>query len=255
MPTLCRRRRRFIRVRTQLQKWIKAVGRLSVQCAAMRRSGALWRPCPPSWTRSRAVSGRVVGDPFDLRIRPMIPAITTLLLLGRENGEATFFLHWRDPGKAATAGGLYDAIPAGEFQPSSVLVPLDGDVAARPLLGSENNRTWFAERWQSSCSCAAKMPRRERAGRSSDGDEVDVLCVERRQVGADVVRVAGEDDSAAVAYCRDGDQGVHYVWPFLWRQIRDTQGSADAMPLGQVQGCAAEQAYGLSGDCRAQCAG
>ncbi|WP_370126483.1 helix-turn-helix domain-containing protein [Streptacidiphilus sp. EB103A] len=69
---------------------------------------------------------RAVGDPFDLRIRPMIPAITTLLLRRRSNGEATFFLHWRDPGKVATAGGLYDAIPAGEFQPSSILGPPDG---------------------------------------------------------------------------------------------------------------------------------
>jgi hypothetical protein len=67
-----------------------------------------------------------VGDPFDLRIRPMIPAITTLLLRRRSNGQATFFLHWRDPGKVATAGGLYDAIPAGEFQPSSILGPPDG---------------------------------------------------------------------------------------------------------------------------------
>jgi transcriptional regulator with XRE-family HTH domain len=69
---------------------------------------------------------RAVGDPFDLRIRPMIPAITTLLLRRRSNGQATFFLHWRDPGKVATAGGLYDAIPAGEFQPSSILGPPDG---------------------------------------------------------------------------------------------------------------------------------
>ncbi|WP_052069310.1 hypothetical protein [Streptacidiphilus albus] len=32
----------------------------------------------------------------------------------------------RDPGKVATAGGLYDAIPAGEFQPSSILSPPNG---------------------------------------------------------------------------------------------------------------------------------
>ena len=69
---------------------------------------------------------RAVGDPFDLRIRPMIPAITTLLLRRRPDGNATFFLHWRDPGRVATAGGLYDAIPAGEFQPSSVLAQPDG---------------------------------------------------------------------------------------------------------------------------------
>ena len=32
----------------------------------------------------------------------------------------TFLLHWRDPARVATAGGTYDVIPAGEFQPSSV---------------------------------------------------------------------------------------------------------------------------------------
>lgn len=29
-------------------------------------------------------------------------------------------MHWRDPTAVATAAGVYDAIPAGEFQPSSV---------------------------------------------------------------------------------------------------------------------------------------
>src|ERR1700735_143562 len=32
----------------------------------------------------------------------------------------TFLLHWRDPRKGATAGGVYDVSPAGEFQPSSI---------------------------------------------------------------------------------------------------------------------------------------
>lgn len=31
-------------------------------------------------------------------------------------------LHWRDPAKVATAAGIYDVIPAGEFQPSSVAI-------------------------------------------------------------------------------------------------------------------------------------
>jgi hypothetical protein len=51
----------------------------------------------------------------------VIPAITTLTLCReRSTGSATFLLHWRDPTKVATAGGIYDVIPAGEFQPSSV---------------------------------------------------------------------------------------------------------------------------------------
>ncbi|MFD6540621.1 helix-turn-helix domain-containing protein [Streptomyces goshikiensis] len=64
---------------------------------------------------------RMLDNPFDFGLRAVTPAITTLLLRRRPDGSATFLLHWRDPAKVATAGGLYDAIPAGEFQPGSVL--------------------------------------------------------------------------------------------------------------------------------------
>ncbi|GAA1111813.1 XRE family transcriptional regulator [Streptomyces javensis] len=64
---------------------------------------------------------RLVDDPFDPALRAVTPAITTLLIRQRQDGSATFLLHWRDPAKVATAGGLYDAVPAGEFQPGSVM--------------------------------------------------------------------------------------------------------------------------------------
>lgn len=63
----------------------------------------------------------LIGDPFDLQRRPVMPAIETLTLRrSRKTGNATFLLHWRDPAKVATAAGIYGLIPAGEFQPSSV---------------------------------------------------------------------------------------------------------------------------------------
>jgi transcriptional regulator with XRE-family HTH domain len=63
----------------------------------------------------------VVGDPFDPRSRAIIPAVTTLTVrLRRYPAEPSFLLHWRDPTKVATAAGVYDVIPAGEFQPASV---------------------------------------------------------------------------------------------------------------------------------------
>ena len=63
----------------------------------------------------------LAGDPFDLQRRAVIPATTTLTIrLRRYPAEPTFLLHWRDPAKVATAAGIYDVIPAGEFQPSSV---------------------------------------------------------------------------------------------------------------------------------------
>jgi transcriptional regulator with XRE-family HTH domain len=63
----------------------------------------------------------LVGDPFDLHRRAVIPAITTLTIrLRRYPAAPSFLLHWRNPAAVATAGGVYDAIPAGEFQPSNV---------------------------------------------------------------------------------------------------------------------------------------
>jgi hypothetical protein len=63
----------------------------------------------------------LIGDPFDLLRRALMPAIETLTLRRqRDTGKATFLLHWRDPAKVATAGGIYGLIPAGEFQPSTI---------------------------------------------------------------------------------------------------------------------------------------
>jgi len=74
--------------------------------------------------KSTQITGRdlpfrsLIDDPFDCRRRAMLPAIATLTLRRGRSGE-TFLLHWRDPRKVATAAGIYDVIPAGEFQPSS----------------------------------------------------------------------------------------------------------------------------------------
>ncbi|MGI8715517.1 MAG: helix-turn-helix domain-containing protein [Solirubrobacteraceae bacterium] len=63
----------------------------------------------------------LIGDPFDPLRRAIVPAITTLTIrLRRYPAEPSFLLHWRDPSRVATAGGVYDVVPAGEFQPSSV---------------------------------------------------------------------------------------------------------------------------------------
>jgi hypothetical protein len=60
-----------------------------------------------------------IGDPCDLRRRPANLAITTMTLrLDRATGRASFLLHWRDPAKVGHAGGLFQVIPVGIFQPS-----------------------------------------------------------------------------------------------------------------------------------------
>ncbi len=76
----------------------------------------LGRPVPdlrPEKLRER------VADPCDLHRRPANLAISTLTLrLDRRLGRAGFLLHWRDPAKVGHAGGLYQVIPVGVFQPS-----------------------------------------------------------------------------------------------------------------------------------------
>ena len=60
-----------------------------------------------------------IGDPCDLRGRPANLAIAALTLrLDRATGRASFPLHWRDPAKVGHAGGLYQVIPVGVFQPA-----------------------------------------------------------------------------------------------------------------------------------------
>ncbi|THA37108.1 XRE family transcriptional regulator [Streptomyces sp. A1547] len=72
----------------------------------------------PSWAELPFRS--LVGDPFDLAHRPLLPSIDTLTIrLGPEG--ASFPLHHRSASNVALAGGNYHVMPAGVFQPSSVM--------------------------------------------------------------------------------------------------------------------------------------
>jgi transcriptional regulator with XRE-family HTH domain len=61
----------------------------------------------------------LIGDPFDLARRPLLPSIDTLTIRRSRHG-ASFVLHQRDAAQVAVAGGMYHVMPAGVFQPSSV---------------------------------------------------------------------------------------------------------------------------------------
>jgi transcriptional regulator with XRE-family HTH domain len=61
----------------------------------------------------------LLGDPFDLARRPLLPSVDTLTIR-RSRDAASFVLHQRDAGQVAVAGGMYHVMPAGVFQPSSV---------------------------------------------------------------------------------------------------------------------------------------
>ena len=60
-----------------------------------------------------------VGDPCALPRRCALTAVTTLTLRRGPGGAASFLLHWRDPARVNHAGGVYQVMPAGIFQPVS----------------------------------------------------------------------------------------------------------------------------------------
>jgi hypothetical protein len=62
---------------------------------------------------------RRAGDPCALDRRLSLCAVTTLTLRRAQHGEASFVLHWRDPAKVNHAGGMYQVMPVGLFQPAT----------------------------------------------------------------------------------------------------------------------------------------
>lgn len=61
-----------------------------------------------------------IGEPWDPTRRPTNLAISTLTIRrDKTAGASTFLVHWRDPAKVGHAGGLYQVVPSGVFQPSA----------------------------------------------------------------------------------------------------------------------------------------
>jgi hypothetical protein len=78
---------------------------------------AIWRPGLAAPPAGRLPLRQAVGEPCDLSRRCAPPAITTVTLRRTPSGEMSFLLHWRDPAKVTHAGGLYQVMPVGVFQP------------------------------------------------------------------------------------------------------------------------------------------
>lgn len=70
-----------------------------------------------SWRR--LTFRKLIGDPFDLNQRPLMGAIGTLTIRGGES--PCMVLHHRDGSRVAGGGSMVHLLPAGIFQPSSVL--------------------------------------------------------------------------------------------------------------------------------------
>ncbi|GLZ28211.1 hypothetical protein Lesp02_04010 [Lentzea sp. NBRC 105346] len=73
----------------------------------------------PRASMRRLAFRKLVADPFDLSRRPLMGAIGTLTIRG--GGSPSVVLHQRDSASVAGGGGMVHLLPAGIFQPSSVL--------------------------------------------------------------------------------------------------------------------------------------
>jgi transcriptional regulator with XRE-family HTH domain len=63
----------------------------------------------------------VIGDPFDLSRRPVLPSTDTLTIRhDPRTGRSSLLLHRRNSDNVALAGGMTHIIPAGVFQPSGI---------------------------------------------------------------------------------------------------------------------------------------
>lgn len=72
----------------------------------------------PSWRR--LALRRLISDPFDFARRPVLTSINTLTIRN-DPDRPTFVLHDRSAARVAVAGGTLHVMPAGVFQPSSIL--------------------------------------------------------------------------------------------------------------------------------------
>ena len=80
---------------------------------------AAWDESPAGVSLARLPLRRLAGNPCALERRLALCAVTTLTLRRAARGEASFVLHWRDPAKVNHAGGLYQVMPVGLFQPAT----------------------------------------------------------------------------------------------------------------------------------------
>lgn len=63
---------------------------------------------------------RHIADPFNLYARPMLPSVNTLTIRRDPIEGHRMYLHRRNAGAVAAAGGMYHVVPAGVFQPAAL---------------------------------------------------------------------------------------------------------------------------------------
>jgi transcriptional regulator with XRE-family HTH domain len=73
----------------------------------------------PRASSRRLTFRKLIADPFDLSRRPLMGAIGTLTIRGGDSPSVS--LHQRDSASVSGGGGMAHLLPAGIFQPSSVI--------------------------------------------------------------------------------------------------------------------------------------
>ena len=110
----------------------------------------------------------LAGDPCALDSRLALVAVTTLTLRRAASGEASFILHWRDPAKVNHAGGMYQVMPVGLFQPAtSAAAAVPHDLSLWKCMAREFSEEFLgtSEDYQTTGGRCAPSPRSPCAGR------------------------------------------------------------------------------------------
>jgi len=185
----------------------------------------------------------LIGDPFDLSRRPLLPSTDTLTIRrDTGTGRSSLLLHHRNSDNVALAGGMTHIIPAGVFQPSGIApgnISADFDIwhnivreLSEELLGNpEHNGSgepidYDAEEPFASLN-AARRDGRIRAwylGTGLDpltlaGEILTVLVIDAEvfdQVFADVVAWNSEGD---IVFSADGSVGVPWRRDSVYRLL------------------------------------
>ena len=185
----------------------------------------------------------LIGDPFDLSRRPVLPSTDTLTIRrDTRAGRSSLLLHRRNPDNVALAGGMTHVIPAGVFQPSGIaprIISADFDIwhnivreLSEELLGNpEHNGSgepidYGAEEPFASLN-AARRDGQIRAwylGTGLDpltlaGEILTVLVIDAEvfdEVFADVVSWNSEGD---IVFSADGSVGVPWRRDTVYRLL------------------------------------
>jgi hypothetical protein len=215
--------------------------------AAARLSPARLSPAGPA---GAGALREAIGDPCDLAARPAMMAVATLTIR-RDRGpgsrtSATFPLHWRDPAKVGHAGGMYQVIPAGIFQPSGEAPwnwPNDFDLwrcmlreYAEELLGVDEDHD--SERGPIDYAAwpfAARMTALREAGRIQAwclGLGVDPLTFATDLLTVAVFEAAAYDELFGDLVRSNAEGTVIASWPFEEQAVTELVGNHPVQAAG-----------------------